>query len=98
MPLLESTRRFKSGLRQLFGCVGGSITRLGTKDARGGSITIPDFEAEDPQVTVISAAKGDLIRSGDSRYYLVLYRDPIVLGRCPASSTFSATQTGIVTW
>jgi hypothetical protein len=33
-----------------------------------------------------------------SHYYLVYYRDPIVLGGCPASSTFNATQTGMVTW
>ncbi len=79
-------------------CVGGTITRLGTKHASGGSMTIPDFEAGDPQVTVVSAAKGDLIHPGDSRYYLVSYRDPVVLGGCPASSTFNCTQTGMVTW
>ena len=45
-----------------------------------------------------SALKGDLIQAGDSRYYLVFYRDPIVLGGCPASSTFNCTQTGMVTW
>ena len=26
------------------------------------------------------------------------YRDPVVLGGCPASSTFNATQTGQVGW
>jgi len=80
-------------------CVGGTIIRrLFTKAALGGSITAPDFSAGDPQVSARSAALGDTILPGDSRYYLVYYRDPIVLGGCPASSTFNATQTGQVTW
>jgi len=28
----------------------------------------------------------------------VYYRDPVVPGGCPASSTFNATQTGRVAW
>jgi hypothetical protein len=39
-----------------------------------------------------------LIHGGQSRWYLVYYRDPTVLGGCPASSTFNATQTGAVSW
>jgi hypothetical protein len=39
-----------------------------------------------------------VIQAGESRWYLVYYRDPIVLGGCPATSTFNATQTGQVTW
>ncbi len=45
-----------------------------------------------------SAELGDLIRAGESRWYQVVYRDPVVLGGCPASSTFNATQSGVVTW
>jgi hypothetical protein len=39
-----------------------------------------------------------VIQPGQSRWYLVYYRDPVVLGGCPASSTFNATQTGRVDW
>jgi hypothetical protein len=80
-------------------CLGGTIIRrLYVKEAFWGSITAPDFTAGDPQVTVRSAAEGDVIQPAESRWYLVHYRDPIVLGGCPASSTFNSTQTGQVTW
>jgi hypothetical protein len=79
-------------------CVGGATKRLFTKTAVAGSITAPDFGAGDPTVSARSAAKGDVIQPGQSRWYLVYYRDQIVLGGCPASSTFNATQTGQVSW
>jgi hypothetical protein len=79
-------------------CVGGATKRLYTKTAVAGSITAPDFGAGDPTVSARSAAKGDVIQPGQSRWYLVYYRDPIVLGGCPASSTFNSTQTGRVDW
>lgn len=80
-------------------CLGGTIIRrLFIKHAISGAITAPDFGAGDPTVTARSAAKGDVIQAGQSRWYLVYYRDPTVLGGCPASRTFNATQTGQVTW
>jgi hypothetical protein len=79
-------------------CVGGWLKRLFVKTAMGGSITAPDFGTGDPTVSAISAARGDVIQPGQSRWYLVYYRDPTVLGGCPASSTFNATQTGRVDW
>jgi hypothetical protein len=79
-------------------CVDGTLKRLFVKTAVGGSITAPDFGAGDPAVSARSAAKGDVIQPGQSRWYLVYYRDPVVLGGCPATSTFNATQTGQVTW
>jgi Tol biopolymer transport system component len=80
-------------------CLGGTIIRrLFIKQAIAGSVTAPDFGAGDPAVSVRSAAKGDVIQPGQSRYHLVYYRDPTVLGGCPASATFNATQTGEVTW
>jgi hypothetical protein len=80
-------------------CVGGTIIRrLFIKQAVAGSITAPNFAAGDPPVSARSAAKGDVIQPGQSRWYLVYYRDPVVLGGCPASATFNATQTGQVTW
>jgi len=79
-------------------CVGGALKRLFSKNAVAGGITAPDFGAGDPSISARSAAKGDVIMAGQSRWYLVYYRDPVVLGGCPAGSTFNATQTGQVTW
>jgi Tol biopolymer transport system component len=85
---------FGQGVR----CVGGTLKRLYTKTASGGSITAPNFGAGDAAVSVRSASLGDVIHAGQSRWYLVYYRDPAVLGGCPAQSTFNATQSGQVTW
>ena len=79
-------------------CVDQTLKRLYTKGAVGGSITAPDFGAGDPPVSARSAAKGDPIQPGQPRTYLVYYRDTIVLGGCPATSNFNATQTGQVSW
>jgi Tol biopolymer transport system component len=79
-------------------CVGGALKRLFTKTASGGSVTVPDFGSGDPTVSARSAARGDVILAGQSRWYLVYYRDPTVLGGCPASSTFNSTQSGQVAW
>jgi hypothetical protein len=38
------------------------------------------------------------IQPGGTRFYAVYYRDPIVPGGCPATSTFNVTQTQLVTW
>jgi hypothetical protein len=85
---------FGQGVR----CVGGSLKRLYTKTASAGSITAPDFGVGDPTVSSRSAALGDVSSAGQSRWYLVYYRDPIVLGGCSASSTFNATQTARIDW
>ena len=79
-------------------CVGGAQLRLFTKTAAGGGVTVPDFTGGDPTISARSAAKGDAIVAGESRWYLVYYRDPVVLGGCPASSTFNATPTRQATW
>jgi Tol biopolymer transport system component len=85
---------FGQGVR----CAGGALRRLYVKAASGGSITAPDFAAGEPSISARSAALGDLIQAGESRWYLVYYRDPVVLGGCSSSSTFNATQTGRVSW
>jgi hypothetical protein len=78
-------------------CVAGMLRRLYTKNAQGGSITAPNL-GTDPTVSARSAARGDVIQPGQSRWYLVYYRDTTVLGGCPSSSTFNATQTGEIAW
>jgi len=98
--LVEGTAPVSSGL--VFGqgvrCLGGTLKRLYVKTAVSGSITAPDFGAGDPTVSARSAALGDPILPGETRWYLVYYRDPLVLGGCPATSTFNSTQTGRVDW
>jgi hypothetical protein len=79
-------------------CVGGAVRRLFSKSAAGGSVTVPDFSAGDPPVSVQSAALGDTIQAGQSRWYFIVYRDGIVLGGCPPASNFNTTQTVRVTW
>lgn len=79
-------------------CVGGALKRLFNKSAVGGSIVVPNFGLGDPTISARSAAKGDTILPGQSRWYLVYSRDPNVLGGCPAASTFNTTQTGAVSW
>jgi Tol biopolymer transport system component len=79
-------------------CLTGTIRRLFTNSAVGGATSMPDFPAGDAPVSVRSALKGDVISPGQSRWYLVYYRDPTVLGGCSATSTFNATQTGRIDW
>jgi hypothetical protein len=39
-----------------------------------------------------------VITPGSTRYYMVYYRDPNVLGGCDASTTFNTTPMAIVPW
>jgi hypothetical protein len=77
-------------------CFAGTLKRLYAKSAVGGIITAPS--GADPSISVRSAARGDTISAGSTRYYLVFYRDPVVLGGCPSGSTFNATQSGAICW
>jgi hypothetical protein len=79
-------------------CTSGTLKRLFSKSAVAGSITVPNFGAGDPTVSAQSALKGDTILAGQSRWYVVYYRDNTILGGCSATSNFNATQTGRVAW
>jgi hypothetical protein len=79
-------------------CVGGALKRLYTKNAVGGSITAPNYGAGELMVHSRSMQLGDTISAGSMRWYMVYYRDPTVLGGCPAVSTFNTTQTIEVSW
>ena len=83
---------FGQGVR----CVAGLTRRLFTKTSAGGSMSAPG--PGDPSISARSAALGDLIQGGQPRWYFVYYRDPLVLGGCPASATFNCTQTGRIDW
>jgi hypothetical protein len=83
---------FGQGIR----CVTGALKRLYTQNASSGSITVPPPGG--PSISARSAALGDPITAGQNRWYLVYYRDPIVLGGCPSASTFNCTFTLEIAW
>jgi hypothetical protein len=83
---------FGQGVR----CAGGSLKRLYTKNASLGVASAPT--GAELNVHTRSAALGDVIPAGSSRYYYVYYRQPTVLGGCPMASTFNSTQTQMAIW
>jgi subtilisin family serine protease len=80
---------FGDGVR----CVDGTLKRLYTKTAAGGAITAP--AGGDLSVTAQSAALGDTILPGSTRYYQVYYRDSNLVF-CPAG--FNATNAVQIDW
>jgi len=84
---------FGAGVR----CAGGSLKRLYAGAAAAGAITRPG--PGDPSVSSRSAALGNTIHAGDTRYYFAYYRDPGAAVPCvnPAS-TFNSSQAGSVVW
>jgi hypothetical protein len=78
---------FGDGLR----CVGTNLKRLYTKSAIGGTATAP--LGGDLSVSARSAALGDTITPGTSRYYYTYYRDPAA-AFCPSPTgdTFNSTS------
>jgi hypothetical protein len=77
-------------------CVGGLLKRLYVYPASGGSIVAPGPNV--PSVSLKHAMVSDPITAGTHRYYMVYYRDPTVLGGCPAASTFNGTNALDVIW
>lgn len=84
---------FGDGLR----CVTGNLKRLYTKSASGGVVTAPS--GGDPSITTRSAAMGDPIAPGSSRFYMTYYRDPDPLF-CPSPTgdTFNGTNGQAIVW
>ena len=84
---------FGDGLR----CAGGNLKRLYSLNASAGTASAP--QPGDPSISERSAALGDPIAPGSSRFYQVYYRDPD-LGFCasPAGSTFNASNALRVVW
>jgi hypothetical protein len=84
---------FGAGVR----CVSGSLKRLYTGSASGGTISRPS--SGQLRVHDRSAQLGDVIQAGQQRYYLAYYRDPGAAGPCGnITITFNATQSGSLTW
>ena len=84
---------FGDGLR----CVGGSLKRLYTKSASGGSVTAP--AAGDRSVSRRSGELGDGLFAGAARYYQVYYRDPNA-SFCPSppGNTWNVSNAIAVSW
>jgi hypothetical protein len=86
---------FGDGVR----CVGGVLKRLYVKNASSGTAFAPDFAGGDPSITTQSAALGDPIPSGATRFYQVYYRDPSTTF-CPApiGNTFNVSNGRSIVW
>ena len=83
---------FGQGVR----CAGGVLKRLYVKHAVGGTAVAP--VGTDLSVHAQSAALGDTISSGSTRYYQTYYRDPSVLGTCSANLTFNVSDGQSIGW
>jgi len=83
---------FGQGIR----CASGTLVRLYTKHAVNGSIVAP--AAGDPTISARSAALGDTILAGETRWYQVYYRDPHIPIVCLSSASFNATQGQAIDW
>jgi len=81
---------FGDGVR----CIGGRLERLYARNAQNGSVALP--AAGDPSITARSAALGDPIAAGSSRFYQVLYRDGAA-AFC-AGSTWNASNALSIAW
>jgi hypothetical protein len=85
--------RFGDGVR----CVGGHLKRLFAKNASAGGVDYPTFG--EPAISDRSAALGDPIPSGASRYYQVYYRDPqLAFCAAPAGDSWNVSSGIIVVW
>ena len=81
---------FGDGVR----CAGGALKRRAAKNASGGDVSFPT--AGEPSITARSAALGDPIAAGSSRFDQTYYRDPSA-SFCP-SATFNATGAIQIDW
>jgi hypothetical protein len=84
---------FGDGLR----CAGGTLKRLFVKNAASGVAIAPG--PGDPSVSAQSAALGDPIAPGTTRYYQVYYRDPdLTFCPPPAGNSFNVGNGMQVKW
>jgi len=81
---------FGDGVR----CVAGTLKRLYVKNASGGACAAP--VGADPSITARSAALGNPIAPGDTRFYQVYYRD--AAGTFCPPETFNATNGVRIGW
>lgn len=90
---LAAGATFGDGVR----CASGTLKRLGVKSCVEGAAYYPG--SGDLSITRRSAALGDPIPSGGTRYYQVYYRDPNpAFCAAPLGSTWNVTNGVVVTW
>ncbi len=78
-------------------CVGGVVKRLYSRRAVNGMFTAP--AGNEPPVTARSAASGDPIAPGSTRYYQVYQRDPVAsFCTAPFGDTFNVSNGYRITW
>jgi hypothetical protein len=78
-------------------CTSGLVIPLFVKHAQNGIALAP--AAGDPSITVRSAALGDPIAFGSTRYYQTYYRDPsFTFCPSPMGATFNVTNGVKITW
>jgi Tol biopolymer transport system component len=84
---------FGDGLR----CTGGTLLRLYVHDASGGAVSAP--QPGDASISARSAALGNVIGAGTTRYYQTYYRDPL-LGFCasPPGNTWNVSSGLSIAW
>jgi hypothetical protein len=98
--LLQGTSTIAHGIvyGQGVRCIGGTLRRLFVEAAdSNGSLAAPG-PADLATISERSAQLGDPLVPGIIRYYMVYYRDPVVLGGCPPSSTFNDTVAWQIHW
>jgi hypothetical protein len=84
---------FGDGIR----CVGGNLKRIGVNNAVGGTTSYP--QVGDPSISAQSAALGDPIAPGSTRYYQAYYRDANpAFCAAPTGDTFNVSSGQIVGW
>ena len=83
---------FGDGLR----CAGGALKRLYIRAASGGATSAP---GSDPPISARSAALGDPIPMGHSRFYQAYYRDSSQsFCSAPQGGTFNASRALAIAW
>jgi hypothetical protein len=87
--LIANGVTFGDGVR----CMGGPLRRLYVKNAVAGVVSAP--VGAEPSITTRSAALGDILLPGTTRYYQVQYRDPANF--CTAA-LFNASSGYVITW
>ncbi len=85
---------FGQGVR----CTAGVVKRLYFHVASAGTVTLPNLGLGDLDIPTRSAALGNPINPGDTRWYQVYYRDGFVLGGCLASLQFNVSNGYQAVW
>jgi len=90
---LASPAVYGDGLR----CVAGILKRLYSVNAVNGVVSVPG--AGDPSISARSAALGDPIAPGSTRYYQTYFRDPNPsFCPTPVGGTFNVSNAYRITW